>query len=50
MLNCAEQMQIQKYLTYAYKTHKKQHLFKQSCSKIQLSSKDGYKKEKRIYP
>ena len=38
MLNCAEQVQIQKYKTHAYKTAKRAGV--QTCSNIQLSSKD----------
>ena len=39
MLNCTEQVQIQKYKTHAYNTPKTPCV--QSCSNIQLSSKDG---------
>ena len=39
MLKCAEQLQLQKYKTYAYKTLKTASV--QSCSKIELNSKDG---------
>ena len=48
MLNCAERVQIQKYRKHAYKPPKTACV--QSCSNIELSSKDGYKKEKRMYP
>ena len=41
MFICAEQVQIQKYKTHAYKTPWK-HKFKESCSNVQLSSKDGF--------
>ena len=42
MLNCAEQVQIQKYKTQLYKTPKTA-CVQQICSNIQLSSKDGHK-------
>ena len=45
MLNCAEQVQIQKYKTHVSKTPKT--AFVQSYSNIQLSSEDGYIKKKR---
>ena len=40
MLNCAEQVQVQK-IKHMHARHSKQHVSKQSCSNIQLSSKDG---------
>ena len=45
MLNCTEQVQIQKYKTLADKTLK-HHVSKQPCPNIQLSSKDGLKEKK----
>ena len=50
ILSCAEQVQIQKYKTHAYKApHPKEHVSKQSCWNIKLSSKSGLKKKKK-YP
>ena len=40
MLNCTPQVQVQN-IKHVHMRHPKQHVFKQSCSNTQLSSKDG---------
>ena len=46
MLNCTEQVQVQN-IKHVHTRHPKQYVSKQSCSNIQLSSKDGLKKIKK---
>ena len=46
MLICTEQVQY-KNTKHMHIRHPKQHVFKQSCSDIQLSSKDRLKKKKK---
>ena len=47
MLNYAEQVQVQN-IKHMHIRRPKQHVSKQSCSNIQLSSKDGFKKQTKF--
>ena len=50
MLNCAEEVQIQTYKTHAiFIRHPKQHVPKQSCANIQLSSKEEHSPSEKTH-